>query len=454
MKCKHAKQQQAAGKIRMPQRHFFAVFCFLLALFHFVPASAAESAGAAARLDAKWGGHLKIHGQASFPPEDSPYRAIGPETFFDGSLEGRLKNTLFWGQRTRLDTHYEVVASGGDTRSADSELAKLLYGSAPDALLQRGIPSDELRLMNLTGVLREEDDFIVYHRLDRLALTLLPDWGTVTAGRQAVTWGNGFLFNPMDLFNPFSPADIEREYKLGDDMLFVQVPAAGGANLQALYVPRRDPVGGDICRDESSLAVKVHLFQGAAEFDLMAAAHYQDHVLGAGAAGYLGAAAWRVDVTWTLLDDDLTGEDYPSFVANVDYSWVWWGKNLYGFVEFFYSGVGEDDYRAALSDPDLTERLARGELFTLGKTYAAGHLRLEIHPLVNLFCTAIVNTADPSGIIQPRGTWDITGDLQLLLGADLFWGPKGSEFGGIPIAGTPYTTAAADRVYVWLAYYF
>jgi hypothetical protein len=454
MKRKRAKQGQTAGKTRMAERHIFAVFCFLFALFYCAPVSAAEDAGTVARFDAKWGGHLKIRGQASFPPEDSPYRAVGPETFLDGSLEGRLKNTLFWGQRTRLDTHYEAIASGGDTRSADSELADLLGGSIPEALLQKGIPSDDLRLMNLTGVLREEDDFIVYHRLDRLALTVAPDWGTITAGRQAVTWGNGFLFNPMDLFNPFSPADIEREYKIGDDMLFVQVPVAGGGNLQALYVPRRDPVEGDISWEESSLAVKAHLFRGAAEFDLMAAKHYEDHVLGAGAGGYLGAAAWRMDVTWTLLDQSRQGEDYPSLVANVDYSWVWWGKNLYGFVEFFYSGLGEGDYRAALSDPELTERLVRGELFTLGKTYAAGYLRLEIHPLVNLFCTAILNTADPSGIIQPRGTWDITEDLQLLLGADLFWGPSGSEFGGIPIAGTPYTTAPADRVYAWLAYYF
>ena len=42
---------------------------------------------------------------------------------------------------------------------------------------------------------------------------MLPRWGVVCVGRQAVTWGNGLIFNPMDLFNPFSPVDIERDYK-------------------------------------------------------------------------------------------------------------------------------------------------------------------------------------------------------------------------------------------------
>jgi hypothetical protein len=77
-----------------------------------------------------------------------------------------------------------------------------------------------------------------------------------------------------------------------------------------------------------------------------------------------------------------------------------------------------------------------------------------MHPLVNFFITAITNVGDPSGILQPRLTWDISGNLQLLVGADVVWGAEGSEYGGIPIDGTPYTTRASDSVYAWLSYYF
>ena len=69
-------------------------------------------------------------------------------------------------------------------------------------------------------------------------MTFERDWGLARIGRQAVTWGNGFLFNPMDLFNPFAPTQIDRDYKIGDDMIFTQFPLKQTGDLQLLYVPR------------------------------------------------------------------------------------------------------------------------------------------------------------------------------------------------------------------------
>jgi hypothetical protein len=73
-----------------------------------------------------------------------------------------------------------------------------------------------------------------------LNFTFKPSWGSVRIGRQAITWGNGLIFNPMDLFNPFPPADIQRDYKVGDDMALAQVALPYSADLQLLYVVRRD----------------------------------------------------------------------------------------------------------------------------------------------------------------------------------------------------------------------
>ena len=84
----------------------------------------------------------------------------------------------------------------------------------------------------------------------------------------------------------------------------------------------------------------------------------------------------------------------------MDYSWVWWGKNLYGFLEFYYNGLGGDDYLAVLSDPNVLERLARGELFTLGRPYLGWHIRLEVHPLFNVYVSVINNLSDPSGMLH------------------------------------------------------
>jgi hypothetical protein len=405
-------------------------------------------------LAVQWGGHLKARGSLSWVDHGSVLGSEDAGLYKDGNLEGRLKNTIFAAEgRLYLDTQYEAVLLGGDTwhnqRRFQNRYPDLLR---EDFFLIKPV-QDDRQLMDLSDVIEENDDLILYQRLDRLALTILPAWGQVRLGRQAITWGNGFLFNPMDLFSPFSPTDIERDYKIGTDMAFAQVGLGNIAGVELLYVPRRDPTDNDVKWDQSSLAGKVHFALGDTEFDIMAAHHYDDPVIGLGSRGYLNDAAWRLDATWTFLDHT-EGSDYLSLDANVDYSWVWIEKNFYGFIEFFYSGVGRTDYTRAVVDPQIVERIDRGELFTLGKYYLSGHVRVELHPLFNLSLTAINNLSDPSGLLQPYGTWDVTQNLELTFGGNVFWGAKDTEYGGFKIPGFPLSTNPSDRAFIWLSYYF
>ena len=141
------------------------------------------------------------------------------------------------------------------------------------------------------------------------------------------------------------------------------------------------------------------------------AGHRDVYIAGVGTAGYIGNAAWRVDGTWTFLDDD-DDDDYLSLVANMDYSWEWFDKNFYGFIEYYFNGLGKDDYQDALLEPAIAERMARGELFALGRHYLSGHIQLELHPMFKVFLTSINNVKDPSGTLQPYATWDIIQNLQ------------------------------------------
>jgi hypothetical protein len=138
----------------------------------------------------------------------------------------------------------------------------------------------------------------------------------------------------------------------------------------------------------------------------------------------------------------------------MDYSWVWSEKNFYGFIEYYFNGLGKDDYPDALLDQDITERLARGELFVLGRNYLSGHIQVELHPLFQVFFTAINNIEDPSGILQPYATWDITQNLQITGGLSVSYGAKGTEFGGFTLPGTDIRSKSPDNTYLWLIYYF
>lgn len=405
-------------------------------------------------IDDQWGGHIKIRGSVLWPDEESYFQPVGADQYYDGHTEMRLKSKLFFGKWGNFETHYEAILSGGDSRRKGKALELLYPNLFSSGVIARDSISDKRRLMDLTKSIDEDDNYIIYHRLDRLCLTLLPKWGVVRIGRQAVTWGNGLLFNPMDIFNPFSPSDIEREYKTGDDMVSTQFPIKKTGDFQLLYVPRREQVSGDVEWNQSSLAGKLHFAQGVTEFDIMAAKHYKDTIVGFGSAGYLGNTAWRLDSTWTFLDENRENDNYLSFVANMDYSWVWWKKNLYGYLEYYFNGLCHDQYTEEYSDPDVSERINRGELFTLGRNYLSGHIRVELHPLFNVYLTMINNLADPSGSLQPRAAWDITQNMQITVGSALYFGGKGTEYGGYKIAGTDFRNNTPYSAFLWLTYFF
>lgn len=406
------------------------------------------------RVGVEWGGHFKLRGMASWPDEASVYGRTGTETSYDGNAEARLKSALFLGDWGYLETHYEAIISGGDTRSRGKELEKAFPQLSRQGVLGGRPPEDDRRFMDLTKTIDEYDDYIIYHRLDRLSLTLLPSWGLVRIGRQAVTWGNGLLFNPMDMFNPFSPTDTERDYKIGDDMLLTQFAMFDLGELQLLMVPRREPQSGSVESDESSIGGKLHFAWGASEFDIMVGSHYGDTVVGLGSRGYLKDAAARIDFVWTRLDEDYGEDSFLSIVANIDYSWVWWGKNVYGLVELYYNSLGQESYGEAIRDPNISERIERGELFTLGRLYLSGHLRVEAHPLLNLYLTIINNVKDPSGIIQPYALWEIRDDIQLIVGGTGYYGGTGTEYGGFELDGSRRLLEPSPNAYVRFTYFF
>ncbi len=228
--------------------------------------------------------------------------------------------------------------------------------------------NDDRRWFNLTHEISNKNKNASLVRLDRISIGYTGDKTVVRFGRQAISWGNGLLFTPMDILNPFDPAAVDKEYKSGDDMLYGQYLLDNGNDLQAVTVVRRNPVSGDVEQDQSSLALKYHGFWGSHEFDLLAAEHYGEFLLGLGVSTDAGGAVWRADLVWNDTD---TGSTLTA-VGGVSYSGVAGGHNWTGFMEYYYNGFGQadGDYSPAAlaSNPELLIRLARGELFNLGKS--------------------------------------------------------------------------------------
>ncbi len=402
----------------------------------------------------EWDGHVKFHGRASFPPSGTALDAVsrGSQVHSDGLIELRFNHTAFLSDMVFTEINWEAGFGGGDTRRNGQALRERFPDFFPRGLFNP--PNDDRRFADLTWAVHEGDTTMAFHRLDRAFVAFTPSWGEVRLGRQAVTWGHGFTFNPMDLFNPFAPADLERDYKTGDDMVLVRLPFKS-MEFEWVYVARRESDTGSRDPNEHSMGAKTHLAMDGAELDLILIRHFQDWVAGMGVAGYIKNAAWRFDLTGTFLDDASQGQSfYVSAVANVDYSWTWLGKNWYGFFELYYNGLSRDNFQDQYGDPAVNARMDRGELFVLGSLYASGQIHLEVHPLVNCYFSPIVNLRDGSFLLLPRMVYDLAQNLQLTLSGSFGFGKNGTEYGGYALPGAAFKSQAPDTVLAWLTWYF
>lgn len=383
----------------------------------------------------EFGGQAKFTATVTAHHGDSLQALTEEDPWHDATLSLRIKNRTAFTDTLALNLHY---------------IADWALG---DSLAWSGVTTKPNRFMDLEDTIWEKKKSTLFHGLDRLALEFSPAWGYLTVGRQAVTWGNGLLFNPMDMVNAFSPADITRDYKAGADMVHFRRTSDDLGEIELLYRPGRDPETNDPGTKFSSFAAKLHLAKEILEIDLMVGSIHDDRVAGVGISGVLGGAAWRMDTVCTL-SGGTRDENVISCVANIDRSWTWLGKNCYGFLEYFYSGVGSGDYSRLVNDPDIRERIQAGELFTLGRHYLGSHLNLELHPLVNAFVTLINNVEDPSGLVQPRIVWNAATDLELTLGGAVHYGAPGTEFGGFPLSSNSRLFSPGDSLYLWVTRFF
>jgi hypothetical protein len=400
-------------------------------------------------------GALEVHGRVKLQSSLRLFRhgdlgaLIAGSHPIDGLLDLRLDTT--WREaRWDLTVNTEVTALDGDSVAV---LHSPLTDGFGGFLLGLPPPEDDHRWFDFSHTFSSTDNRLVLGRFDRLSVGYTGDRFVMRLGRQALSWGGGLVFQVLDLFNPFPPNVIDTDYKPGTDMLTTQWLLAGGDDLQAIVVPRRAGPGRGVTADESSMAVKWHHFAGSTELELMGARHYGDTIGGAGASGNLAGGVWRANLTVTSLS---SGALVTSLLANLDHSWVWGGRNAYGFAEYFRSGFGVTslDRDVGTLPAPLLDRLARGELFNLGRDELATGLQFQWTPRLTLDPTVIVNLDDRSSMLLLKVGFDWLQNVKLDAGVQVGEGPHGTEYGGVHDSVTGAFLAPGQLLWVKLSRYF
>jgi hypothetical protein len=312
--------------------------------------------------------------------------------------------------------------------------AVLNFFSPPLAGAFRLADSQGPAFLPLQRVLSEGERAALLLSLDRLNLHMESRGVRVVAGRQAITWGVNYFWPAMDLFAPFAPQRVDRDYKPGVDAVRTVFPIGAYSEVEIVG----SSLGRSFSRNRAVAGLaRIHL--GRADLGLMGGTFHRDAVLGSFITADIRGTGIRGEVTWTDSGDPLDEirERNRFWRASVGVDRLL-TPTLTMSSEFAWNGYGAADpagYPALLA----SDRFQRGEITSVARAYAGGSVSWQLHPLVSLNQAVLLNLADGSALLVPTLRWLAGNNVELLLGGQVGLGeelsPQGlprSEYGSVP----------------------
>ena len=364
-------------------------------------------------------GHIKFQPTLEKSRYDDIWRNSDPRSseLIDVRLNGEIRENQF-----RFVLQGESITISGAMLNANVNGGGALPGIAPISFL-----SDGSRLFDLSSYSIEDSKLISLQRIDRAYMEYSTERFVLRIGRQAYTVGNGLVFQAIDLFAPFSPVEIDRDYKTGEDILYIESILNDNVSLEVLTVPRRE--NGDVTFDAGSYGAILHynLPQFSTNVQGLSALHRGEWNYGIGSSTSISDSVVRFDILATRTED---GEWRESFLFNVDTSWTFWEHNTYGFIEYYHNGFGSEQGLYSEMPEETLQRFVAGDVYVTGTDFLSAGVRVELHPLIQIVLTEIYALQDGSAFHQAQLQYDFLQDATLTFGLNIPTGGRGSEFGG------------------------
>ena len=264
---------------------------------------------------------------------------------------------------------------------------------------------------DLDRVYGEGDNWYGRHRLYRASLTFSSGATDLRIGRQRIAWGTGRFWSPVDLLNPINPITLEREERVGVDAVLAEHKLGPLSRISAVYAPSRESGAW-------SGALNWHANAAGVDYSILAGRFRGEQVAGGAIATQWAGAGIRAEFTHNAPE---AAPAYRRAVVALDYAFA---STLTLSGELYYNGAGARDPSAY----DFAALFA-GRIQNVGREYFGGYLGYEITPLLKSANFVVMNLADDSRYFSPTLVFSLQANLDLTLGAQLFSGPAGSEYG-------------------------
>jgi hypothetical protein len=403
--------------------------------------------------------------------------------FFRGAETDQLSETLLrltvagrpapW---LRYELHGVQTVQYSSATSGGSALPFL--DLAPSAVRYRAV--------DLTADWRRAGDYTASLFVDRANVELSLPWAEVTVGRQAITLGKTYLWNPLDVFLAFDPRSFDQEYKPGVDAIRVEVPLGPFAGIDVIGAAGRTvslatAIAGegrtvDASWPGSAILARAYATVHGWDVALQGGKVFAGEQLGAGLSGEALGIELRGEAVLHLADQSppllpalrpadvrrlARGplviprnvasapplvDDSVSAVVGVGHRFE---SSLVLETEYFQNGAGDaGDLEASLL------RLSTGGVLAMSEHLVGGFATYDLLPILVGEVLGIVSLDDGSVQVQPRLRWSAADEVEVVAGAALGVGARPttdalglvrlrSEFGTFP-----------DVYYAELKWYF
>jgi len=276
--------------------------------------------------------------------------------------------------------------------------------------------------------------------VDRAAVHAGVARASLTVGRQAIGWGRGVVFSAVDLFAPFTPLEVDREWRRGVDAVRADVKLAARVSADAV-----DAFGTDV--DYSAVAARLRGYAGKADVEVVGGWRARDAFGGATTSAAVGDAEVHGELA-VFRTPAVPGS--PAFggersivkaVAGGSYR-LPIGSGVLVYGEYCYSGFGATSAAgivALLADPVFQERYLRGDTQILVRHAAAALASYELSPELSWAVQVLQSPVDGSGVVVPSATVTFGDRVSLLVNGYVPYGQApagpvmGSAFGATPL---------------------
>mgnify|MGYP006883066223 CR=1 FL=1 len=277
--------------------------------------------------------------------------------------------------------------------------------------------------------------------LDNIYTKLSFPYADLTLGKQQISPGVGYAWNPTDIFNSKSLMDPSYE-QTGVKALRLDIPLGDRASAIAIIQPEPD-------LDYSTQ--QYILKTGFRSFDFSATGSYQGKpdwtstilgrndimersMLGGSVIGeFLGWGIWGEYSNNTLKTElppyssfapPNSEETFTEYLVGVDHTF---DNSVYVLIEHLHNGLGAK----AKEDLWLSDYLLAlgGETHSLNQDYGFFYIMHPTFDYVSLSALIIANFNDKSGTYAPQLDWNVFEDTNISLQGNFSWGAEDTEFG-------------------------